>query len=60
MILGIYKELHPYVHEAKCNELVGTLNGTDQSLVSLQNINYNQYYDWHCDGWDKAYEKKGS
>jgi hypothetical protein len=34
----IYKELHPYVHEAN-RKLVGTLSGTDQNLVSLQNIN---------------------
>jgi hypothetical protein len=34
----IYKELHPYVHEAN-RKLVGTLNGTDQNRVSLQNIN---------------------
>ena len=34
----IYKELHPYVHEAN-RELVGTLNGIEVNLVSLQNIN---------------------
>ena len=21
---------------------------------------HNQYYDWHCDSWDKPYEKEGS
>ena len=36
--------------------LVGILNGIDQNLVNLQNIN-NQYYDWHCDSWDKPYNK---
>ena len=28
------------------------------SLVNLQNINTGQYYDWHCDSWDKAYKRK--
>ena len=34
----IYKELHPYVHEAN-KMLVGILIGTEVSLVNLQNIN---------------------
>ena len=34
----IYKELHPYVHEA-IEMQVGTLNGIDLNRVSLQNIN---------------------
>tara|TARA_Y100001938_G_scaffold67835_1_gene94128 strand:+ start:3461 stop:3826 length:366 start_codon:yes stop_codon:yes gene_type:complete len=34
----IYKELHPYVHE-QIEMQVGILNGIDQNVVSLQNIN---------------------
>ena len=34
----IYKELHPYVHEANARA-VGTLIGKEVSLVNLQNTN---------------------
>ena len=54
----IYKELHPYVHTA--NKNAGWNYQWDRS-ESCQFTKYklNQYYDWHCDGWDKPYEKKG-
>jgi len=38
--------------------LGGIFNGTFLSLVSLQNINLHQYYDWHNDPWDKPYDRK--
>ena len=38
---------------------VGTLNGIFQSLVNLQYNKKGQYYDWHCDGWDKPYMEDG-
>jgi PKHD-type hydroxylase len=52
----IYKEIHPYVHEA--NRMAGWNFEWDFS-ESCQFTKYklNQYYDWHCDGWDKAYDK---
>ena len=54
----IYKELHPYIHEA--NKSAGWNYEWDRS-ESCQFTKYklNQYYDWHCDSWDKPYEKKG-
>ena len=54
----IYKELHPYVHEANRN--AGWNFEWDRS-ESCQFTKYklNQYYDWHCDSWNKPYEKKG-
>ena len=54
----IYKELHPYIHEA--NKKAGWNFQWDFS-ESMQFTKYklNQYYDWHCDGWDKPYEKEG-
>jgi len=54
----IYKELHPYIHEA--NRAAGWNFDWDRS-ESCQFTKYklNQYYDWHCDGWDKPYEKQG-
>ena len=50
----IYKELHPYVHEA--NKNAGWNFEWDQS-ESCQFTKYklNQYYDWHCDSWDKPF-----
>ena len=52
----IYKELHPYIHEA--NKAAGWNYEWDRS-ESCQFTKYklNQYYDWHCDSWDKPYDK---
>ena len=53
----IYKELHPYIHEA--NKKAGWNFQWDFS-ESMQFTKYklNQYYDWHCDGWDKPYSRQ--
>ena len=53
----IYKELHPYVHQA--NRDAGWNFDWDSS-ESCQFTKYklNQYYDWHCDSWDKPYDRK--
>ena len=52
----IYKELHPYVHEA--NARAGWNYDWERS-ESCQFTKYklNQYYDWHCDSWDKVYDR---
>jgi PKHD-type hydroxylase len=53
----IYKELHPYVHEA--NARAGWNFEWDRSeSCQFTKYKHNQYYDWHCDGWDKPYERK--
>ena len=54
----IYKEIHPYVHKA--NEMAGWNFEWDRS-ESCQFTKYklNQYYDWHCDSWDKPYMEEG-
>jgi len=54
----IYKELHPYIHQA--NKNAGWNYDWDWS-ESCQFTKYklNQYYDWHCVSWDKPYEKEG-
>ena len=50
----IYKELHPYVHRA--NEMAGWNFEWDRSESSqFTKYKLNQYYDWHCDSWDKPY-----
>ena len=52
----IYKEIHPYIHQA--NKLAGWNFEWDRS-ESCQFTKYKpgQYYDWHCDSWDKVYDK---
>ena len=52
----IYKEIHPYVHEA--NRAAGWNFDWERS-ESCQFTKYklNQYYDWHCDSWDKPYQR---
>ncbi len=52
----IYKELHPYVHEA--NKNAGWNFEWDRSeSCQFTKYKHNQYYDWHCDSWDKPYDK---
>ena len=53
----IYKEIHPFVHEA--NKRAGWNFEWDRS-ESCQFTKYKQgqYYDWHCDSWDKPYDRK--
>jgi len=52
----IYKEIHPYIHEANRN--AGWNFEWDWS-ESCQFTKYGvgQYYGWHCDSWDKPYDK---
>ena len=52
----IYRELHPYVHQA--NKLAGWNFQWDKSEeCQFTKYKINQYYDWHCDSWDKPYDK---
>ena len=53
----IYKEIQPYVHQANRN--AGWNFEWDWS-ESCQFTKYKkgQYYDWHCDSWDKPYDRK--
>ena len=50
----IYKEIHPYIHEA--NRAAGWNFEWDWS-ESCQFTKYGvgQYYGWHCDSWDRPY-----
>ena len=53
----IYKELHPYIHKA--NKSAGWDFEWDRSeSCQFTKYKHNQYYDWHCDSWDKPYNKK--
>jgi len=52
----IYDEIHPYINIA--NKNAGWNYDWDYS-ESCQFTKYklNQYYDWHCDSWDKPYKE---
>ena len=53
----IYKELHPFVHEA--NKNAGWNFEWDRSEpCQFTKYKLNQYYDWHCDSWPEPYKRK--
>jgi len=53
----IYKEIHPFVHKA--NKEAGWNFEWDRSEpCQFTKYKEGQYYDWHCDSWDKAYQRK--
>jgi len=54
----IYKEIQPYVHMANKN---AGWNFDWNFSESCQFTIYKkgQYYDWHCDSWDKPYMQEG-
>ena len=52
----IYKEIHPYIHTANAN---AGWNFEWDFSESCQFTKYklDQFYDWHCDSWNKPYDK---
>ena len=38
--------------------LVGILIGIRSESCQFTKYKLNQYYDWHCDSWDKPYDRK--
>ena len=38
--------------------LVGTFDWERSESCQFTKYKLNQYYDWHCDGWDKPYDRK--
>jgi len=52
----IYKEIKPYVTIA--NERAGWNFQWDHSeQIQFTKYKLNQFYDWHCDSWDKPYDR---
>ena len=50
----IYKEIHPYVHEA--NKLAGwNFDWNFSESCQFTKYKLNQHYDWHCDSWEAPY-----
>jgi predicted 2-oxoglutarate/Fe(II)-dependent dioxygenase YbiX len=56
MILGYIKK-YTLIFIKLIKMLVGILNGIDQKPCQFTKYKLNQYYDWHCDSWDKPYNK---
>ena len=54
----IYKELQPYIHMANKNA-VWNFEWSRSEPCQFTKYKLNQYYDWHCDSWEKPYENKG-
>ena len=53
----IYKEIQPYIHQANYN--AGWNFDWDYSeACQFTEYKVGQYYDWHCDSWDKPYDRK--
>ena len=51
----VYKEIHPYVEAANVN--AGWNYEWDFSeSCQFTEYNKNQFYNWHCDSWDKPYD----
>jgi PKHD-type hydroxylase len=51
----IYNEIHPYVQEANKNAGWNFLWDWSESC-QFTKYKKGQYYDWHCDSWDKPYQ----
>ena len=53
----IYKEIHPFIHQA--NRSAGWNFDWDRSeSCQFTKYKHGQYYDWHCDSWNKPYFKQ--
>ena len=52
----IYRELHPYINEA--NKKAGwNFDWEYSEQIQFTKYKLNQYYDWHCDSFDKPYDR---
>jgi len=51
----IYKEIHPYINLA--NKLAGwNFQWNFSENCQFTKYKLNQFYDWHCDSWNKPYD----
>ena len=53
----IYKEVQPYVHRANA-DAGWNFQWDFSESVQFTKYNKGQYYDWHCDSWDRPYVRK--
>jgi len=52
----IYKEIHPYLRAANKNS-GWNFEWDFSEACQFTKYKHNQYYDWHCDSWNKPYDK---
>lgn len=52
----IYRQVHPYVMEAN-NKAGWNFEWDWSEPAQFTKYKLNQYYDWHCDSWDKPYSR---
>ena len=51
----IYNAIHPYIHEAN-REANWNFQWDFSESCQFTKYKKGQYYDWHCDSWDKPYD----
>ena len=54
----IYKEIHPYVQQANI-QAGWNFDWNFSESCQFTKYKHNQYYDWHCDSWEKPYTENG-
>ena len=55
----IYKEIQPYVNEANIRAGWNFIWDCSESC-QFTKYNKGQFYDWHCDSWDKPYVRQNT
>ena len=55
----IYKEIQPYVHTANRNA-GWNYEWTYSESCQFTKYDKGQYYDWHCDSWDRPYVREAN
>ena len=54
----IYREIHPYIDAAN-RDSGWNFDWDFSEKCQFTKYKKGQYYDWHCDSWDKPYNKPG-
>jgi PKHD-type hydroxylase len=52
----IYKEIHPYIHQAN-RDADWNFDWDFSESCQFTKYGVGQHYGWHCDSWDKPYDK---
>ena len=53
----VYKEIHPYIHEANRNA-GWNFNWDYSESCQFTKYGVGQYYGWHCDSWEVPYQRE--
>ena len=55
----IYKEIHPFIHQAN-RDADWNFDWDFSESCQFTKYGVGQHYGWHCDSWDKPYDKPNS